>query len=121
MSYTVLEFLPLAYVLLGLVAVLFFVRRVNSNIRNRSVAGVGSPPTDRRTFSKTVIAAPIAAAVFPLAGVVVSILALRQTAHDPAVRGRRIAIFALVYSVFGILWGVVLLSNPTFRSHTYFG
>ncbi len=94
---------------------------VSVRARNRAPGGAGLSLAETRTYPKIAIAAPIVAALFPLGGLVVSLVALKQTRKEHSVRGRRIAILGLVIAMVEITIGVILLSIPAFRSHTYFG
>jgi len=120
-----LLFIPLVFVIIVASIVAAVVLRVRSNNEQRlgrdGRAGMGfapqSPAMAIRPYSKTVIAAPILAFLVPIVGLFVSMIALRQTSVGTGVPGRRVA----VISAINVCIGIVFLSDPGFRSHTYFG
>lgn len=112
-----INLIPAALALAIIVGVIVVAVRVHHS----APGGAGFSLAETRTYSKMVIAAPIVAALFPVGGLIVSVIALKQTSKEHSVRGRRIAILGLVIATVEISIGIILLSIPSFRSHTYFG
>lgn len=117
------DFTPLLFLALIAAAIVVLVRRVlgPKGAAGSSYLDARSLVADTRPYSKAAVAGAILAVVVNVAGLVLSVIGLVTTSRDTAVRGRGLAVFGIIASTISLIATVVVLVDPTLRSHTHFG
>ncbi len=114
---------PLAFIALVAAVIVAVVRRVSGStgLAGSAHLDARSLVADTRPYSKAVVTGAILAIVLNVAGLVLSVIGLIATSRDTALRGRGLAVFGIIASTISLIATIVVLTNPTLRSHTHFG